>query len=278
MTKGRIWMLHSVENDSPRTEKCKIFRSLTVSPACLERKIAAARHEGWTFVSGDRFLADKHDGREHRNILITVDDGFRNIYTEAFPLFSRLNVPFVFYLATGLVERGFRICPYAQLDGMTLAVDTAIAQGKDPDVCFRRYRRLKRYLPFVDGRAIMRMIFGADLDFEGHFRRSVVTSNEVREMSTSGLCEIGAHTVRHVHVDRAWRLEQELAESKAKIEAWTGRPCRTFSYPYGHYSARALRLVRKHFAWATCDIRKPPFDVMETSDDHLLPRQFIKRD
>ena len=278
MTKGRIWMLHSVEDDSPRTAKCEIFRSLTVSPACLEQKIAAARREGWTFVSGERFLADKHDGREHRNLLVTVDDGFRNVYTEAFPLFRRLNVPFVFYLATGLVERGFRICPYAQLDGMTLAVDTAIAQGKDPDVCFRRYRRLKRYLPFLDGRAIMRMTFGADLDFEGHFRRSVVTPDEVREMSDSGLCEIGSHTVRHVHVDRVWRLERELAESKAKIEAWTGRPCRTFSYPYGHCSARALNLVRKHFAWATRDIRKPPFDVTEASDDHLLPRQIIKRD
>ena len=277
MNKGKIWMLHSVEADSPRTEKCGIFRNLTVSPDCLERKILDARQNGWTFVSGEQFLAAKHDGAEHRNILITIDDGFRNIYTEAFPLFKRLNVPFVFYLATGLVEKGFRICPYAQLDGMMLAVDTALAQGKDPDICFRRYRRLKRYFPFLDGRTIMRMIFGKGLDFDGYFRRSVVTPAEVREMVDSGLCEVGSHTARHVHADRTRHLERELLESKAKIEAWTGRPCRSFSYPYGHCNAKTLSLVRKHFAWATRDIRTPPYDVTDASDDHLLPRQIITR-
>ncbi len=277
MNKGLIWMLHSVEDDSPRTARCEIFRNLTVSPACLERKILDARRDGWTFVSGERFLTDKHDVAEHRNILITIDDGFRNVYTEAFPLFRRLDVPFVFYLATGLVEKGFRICPYAQLDGMMLLVDTALAQGKDPDRCFRRYRRLKRYFPFLDGRAVMRLIFGSGLDFEGYFRQSVVTPAEVREMAASGLCEIGSHTVRHVHVDRIRSVARELVESKAKIEAWTGLPCRTFSYPYGHFSPKALALVRTHFDWATRDIRNPPFAVTDASDDHLLPRQIITR-
>lgn len=277
MNKGKIWMLHSVEDDSPRTAKCQIFRNLTVSPACLERKILAAQREGWSFVSGERFLADKHDGAEHWNILITIDDGFRNVYTEAFPLFRRLNVPFVFYLATGLVERGFRICPYAQLDGMMLVIDEALARGMNPDLCFRRYRRLKRYFPFLDGRIVMRMIFGKNLDFGGYFRRSVITPDEVREMSDSGFCEVGSHTVRHVHVDRTWNVERELTESKAKIEEWTGRPCRSFSYPYGHCDARTLRLVRKHFAWATRDLPRPPFDVTEASDDHLLPRQIVLR-
>ena len=275
MNKGQIWMLHSVEDDSPRTERCEIFRNLTVSPAFLERKIQKARCEGWTFVSGEQFLADKHDAHEHRNILITIDDGFRNIYTEAFPLFRRLNVPFVFYLATGLVEKGFRICKYAQLDGMMLVVDTALARGKDPDHCFRLYRRLKRWFPFLDGRTVMRLIFGSGLDFDGYLRQSVVTPAEVREMAESGLCEIGSHTVRHVHVDRIRSVERELVESKAKIEAWTGRPCRTFSYPYGHFSSKALALVRKHFDWATRDIWDPPFDVTDASDDHLLPRQII---
>lgn len=279
MNKGQIWMLHSVEDDSPRTARCKIFRSLTVSPADLERKVLDARRDGWTFVSGERFLEEKHDANEHRNVLVTIDDGFRNVYTEAFPLFRRLNVPFVFYLATGLVEKGFRICPYAQLDGMTTVIDAAIRTGRDPDRCFRLYRRIKRWLPFLDGRTVMRLIFGAraDLDFEGHFRSSVVTPEEVREMASSGLCEIGSHTVRHVHVDRIRNVERELVESKAKIESWTGLPCRTFSYPYGHCCPKALALVRRHFAWATRDIVHPPFDVTDASDDHLLPRKIVMR-
>lgn len=275
MNKGLVWMLHSVEHDSPRTANSEIFRGLTVSPAALERKIVEARAEGWTFVSGAEFLRHKHDGKEHKDVLITVDDGFRNVYTEAFPLFRRLNVPFVFYVATGLVERGFRICRYAQLDGLTLVIDEALARGKDPDRCFRKYRRYKRYLPFVDGRRIMRLILGGDLPFERHFRESVVTPVELREMVASGLCEVGSHTDTHVHADRCRDLERELLESKRKIEAWTGRPCESFSYPYGHADKTSVELVRRHFKWATCDVRCPPYEVTSTSDDHLLPRKII---
>lgn len=275
MNKGLVWMLHSVEADSPRTANCEIFRNLTISPAALEQKIAAARADGWTFVSGAEFLRHKRDGAEHKDILITIDDGFRNIYTEAYPLFRRLGVPFVFYVATGLIEKGFRVCRYAQLDGMLLAIDEALARGKDPNLCFRMYRRLKRYLPFVDGRRILTWILGRDLPFERYFREAVVSPAELREMVESGLCEVGSHTDTHVHADRCRALEWELTESKRKIEAWTGRPCESFSYPYGHCNACALDLVRRHFVWATQDVREPPYGVTEASDDHRLPRMIV---
>jgi peptidoglycan/xylan/chitin deacetylase (PgdA/CDA1 family) len=277
MKKGLIWMLHSVEDDSPRTERCEIFRNLTVSPAVLERRIAEARADGWTFVSGAKFLADKRDGAEHRNILVTIDDGFRNIYENAFPLFRRLGVPFVFYVATGIVENGFRICRYAQLDGMIMAIDLAVERGMDPDLCLRRYRRLKRWFPFVDGRRVMEWIFGKGLDFDCFFREAVVSPGELKEMAESGLCEVGSHTVSHVHVERCRRLERELVASKSKIEEWTGRPCESFSFPYGHCSAKALELVRRHFAWATRDVREPPYETTDASDDHLLPRMIFVR-
>jgi len=276
MNKGLIWMLHSVEDDSARTERSEIFRSLTVSPRHLEARIRQARDAGWTFVSGAQFLADKHDGQEHRNILVTVDDGFRNIYTEAFPLLKRLGVPFVFYVATGLIERGFRICPYPQLDGMMAIGDETAKSGKDPDLCFRRYRRFKRWFPFLDGRRLLRLILGGDVDFDRYFRESIVTPAELKEMADSGLCEVGSHTDRHVHVDRTKDVERELLASKRKIEAWTGRPCETFSFPYGHADERSVALVRKHFKWATKDVHRPPHDVTDASDDHLLPRLIVR--
>lgn len=275
MNKGIIWMLHSVESDSNRTADSAIFRRLTVSPEALEAEIVQARAEGWTFVSGSKFLSDKHDGVEHRNVLITIDDGFRNIYTDAFPLFRKLNVPFVFYVSTGLIEQGFRICPYAQLDGLFAICDLARRRGLDPDRCFRRYRRLRRWFPFLDGRWLLSHILGGDVDFDRYFREAVVTPDELREMSDSGLCEVGSHTDRHVHVDRCWGIERELTVSKRKIEDWTGRSCETFSFPYGHVDARALSFVRRHFTWATRDVHPPADVVTSESDDYLLPRRFF---
>lgn len=64
----------------------------------------------------------------------------------------------------------------------------------------------------------------------GHACMSV---SQVRELSRHGI-EFGSHSVTHVHlVDQTrQRLERELADSKAAIEAILGREITLFSYPY----------------------------------------------
>ena len=280
MNKGIVWMLHSVEDDSPRTEASELYRNLTLPPARLEELVAAARGRGATFVSMERFLADLADGQEHRNVLVTIDDGLRNIYTTAFPVFRRLNVPFAFFIATDFVEHGFRNCARAEMDGMMIVIDQAMRRGKDFGRLFRRYRRLKRLLPFFDGRRVMDLMFGKGIDYDRYHRETVCSADELRELAASGLCEIGSHTSGHVHLDKlgACAIERNLAASKAKLEAWTGRPCRYFSYPYGHANARAIAAVRRHFDGATKDVVDPPFAVTEANDRYLLPRVICSRD
>lgn len=271
MKNSVIWMLHSVEDDSPRTAASDLYRNLTVPPARLGEFIRAARDAGREFIS----LSDMLSGRE--GIVITIDDGLRNIYTTAFPLFRRLDVPFAFFVATDLIEHGFRNCPYAQMDGMMILLDHVRSRGGDFGKLFRRYRRYRKLLPFLDGRKVMRFILGYDVDYESYRRENVCTPAELREMADSGICEIGSHTVHHVHMDRTRNREAELVDSKSAIEAWTGRPCRYFSYPYGHSDARSIELVRRHFEAAVTDVTVPPFKVTESSDRHLLPRIICTR-
>lgn len=278
MNKGVIWMLHGVEPDSPRTEASELYRNLTVPPARLEELIVRTREAGGEFVSMKRLVRDLSDGQAHRDVLISIDDGFRNIYTDAFPLFRRLNVPFVFFVATDFMEYGFRNCPRAEMDGMMIVLDQARARGADFGKLFRRYRRLRRLLPFADGRKVMRLMFGKGIDYERYRRETVCTPEELREMADSGLCEIGSHTDRHVRLDACRDVERELVESKRKIREWTGRDCEFFSFPYGHSDGRARELVRRHFKAATADVRHAPFAVTETSDRHLLPRVICCRD
>ena len=279
MNKGIVWMLHSVEEDSPRTAASELYANLTLPPARLESLVAEARQHGYTFVSMRRFLSDLADGLEHRNILLTFDDGFRNVYTDAFPLLRRLEVPFVLFVATDFIAHGFRNCARAEMDGMMIVLDQAVRRGADFGKLFRRYRRLRRLLPFWDGRRIMDFMFGTGIDYDRYWHECVCSAAELREMADSGLCEIGSHTDRHVHVDRIGtrRLARELRESKRRIEDWMGRPCEYFSYPYGHADAKSIELIRRHFRGATRDVTVPPYGVSETSDPHLLPRIICTR-
>ena len=68
--------------------------------------------------------------------------------------------------------------------------------------------------------------------------------------------DLGSHTLTHPDVRSLAddRLAEELASSKAAVEAVSRRPCRTFAYPYGLYDARAERAVAEAgyelaFAW-----------------------------
>jgi peptidoglycan/xylan/chitin deacetylase (PgdA/CDA1 family) len=74
---------------------------------------------------------------------------------------------------------------------------------------------------------------GALLDEEGTSR-----------LAAAGM-ELGSHSLTHPDLrklDEA-ALGFELVESKAAVERITGRPCRTFAYPYGLYDERVVQAV-----------------------------------
>lgn len=74
---------------------------------------------------------------------------------------------------------------------------------------------------------------GSDLSSEER-----LTDDDVRELVAAGVVELGSHTVTHVdltQVDGEVK-ERELADSKSLIEDLSGRPVRTFCYPFGLFS------------------------------------------
>jgi peptidoglycan/xylan/chitin deacetylase (PgdA/CDA1 family) len=77
----------------------------------------------------------------------------------------------------------------------------------------------------------------ARIDDVGLVREShrPLTEEEIRQLTVSGLLEVGAHSVTHPSLRRqdAWTQCHELGESKRCLEEILGRPVKSFSYPYG---------------------------------------------
>ena len=80
---------------------------------------------------------------------------------------------------------------------------------------------------------------------EGEFLRA----GEVAALSAEGM-EFGAHTVTHPHLDQLPREEvhREMQVSREAIEAWTGRECRLFAYPFGHHNEATVEIAREMFS------------------------------
>jgi peptidoglycan/xylan/chitin deacetylase (PgdA/CDA1 family) len=83
----------------------------------------------------------------------------------------------------------------------------------------------------------------------------LLNADEAKALVEAGM-ELGSHTMSHPDLRKLsdQDLASELEESKAAIEKITGRPCRTFAYPYGLYDDRVTEATAAAgyelaFAW-----------------------------
>lgn len=75
---------------------------------------------------------------------------------------------------------------------------------------------------------------------------NALTADMIREMSDAGM-EIGSHTVSHLDLTilDEQTARSEIADSKATLEALTGKPVTSFCYPAGEYNDELIGLVQE---------------------------------
>jgi peptidoglycan/xylan/chitin deacetylase (PgdA/CDA1 family) len=79
---------------------------------------------------------------------------------------------------------------------------------------------------------------------EGEPPRPHVSREQILEMSRFGI-EFGSHSMNHrlFHQIPTSDVQYEVESSKAFLENLLQKPCKTFAYPAGHYTAEAERVI-----------------------------------
>lgn len=212
---GEIWCLHRVvETRSEYPSN----RELEVTPGFLEGLILKCKAEGYSFVSIDDLLNAKSVLPKKR-INISFDDGFRDVYLNAFPLFEKYHIPFTIYLTTGFPE------------------------GK-ADIW---WIQMERDRTVEDFELLMKHIYSSDRPMAALMHELTETEPdpelcqllslrwaEIKEMVDSGLCTIGSHTVSHPGLTRIGMdaCHRELGESRRIIKEKLDVDARHLSYPH----------------------------------------------
>jgi len=185
---------------------------------------------------------------------ITFDDGWRDNFTNAFPILKAYSVPATIFLATDYVgtDRLFwpeELCLYLDQNmfgkpGFDIAPPSYIRFSEEIS-CLRQYGRetffdksiqiLKGYAP-RDREEILGCIRGmlkAD-----PVPRQMMNWDEAREMLSSGLVRFGAHTASHEILDQVplQTARDEIAKSCADIVQNLGGKVSSFAYPNGNYT------------------------------------------
>jgi len=95
-----ILMYHSFEN-APAKDNL-----VTISPDHFEQQMAFLRKNGYHVISLDELVNGLKYGRKfsHNTVVITIDDGYQNNYTYAYPILKKYGFPATIFLATNLME------------------------------------------------------------------------------------------------------------------------------------------------------------------------------
>lgn len=77
-------------------------------------------------------------------------------------------------------------------------------------------------------------------------RKKFMNWDQIKSLADRGM-EIASHGISHPYLDRMiWttQLEQEITDSKWKIEEKIGQPVKVFAYPFGTHNDRVEKIIR----------------------------------
>ena len=189
---------------------------------------------------------------------ITIDDGYRDFYEIAFPVFRRYNVPAAVFIVTGFADQQTwmwtdklrYLLPRARTSRLELKISgrrrlvdlNGALSPNDLAVCINSVLKSLPDEQKDDSIAEIASSLGVELPNTPPAEFGSVSWDQIREMDSAGI-EIGSHTLTHPILTNVGseRLHREVFESRERIEGALGHPVNLFCYPNGNYNPAVRR-------------------------------------
>ncbi len=202
---------------------------------------------GIEVVTLDEALARLDQARPRRFACLTFDDGYRDNHDTLLPILEARRVPATVYVAPGLIDGTAALWWYA-LDAAVARNAVLALPGLPALPCGTAAERHRAFAVVAEavlgGAALADAILArAGTDAAALAARHMMGWNMVRRLAASPVVEIGAHTLTHPALATLSEAEAaaEIAGSRARLEAETGRAVRHFAYPYGTAATTGAR-------------------------------------
>lgn len=195
-----------------------------------------------------------------RVAVVTFDDGYKDNYTEAFPILKEYGIPATIFLTTGHIETNnvfwWNVIGYVLSNTKEKKIElgefgTIESPLKDCMYFSLRntYQKFKKISEEKKKKMIELLIQESGVEVPKDLGKGLMLSwDNIREMNEQGI-EFGAHTITHpiltnVPLDQA---KLEIVESKKTIEQKLGESVTSFCYPNGFssdYNSNIIQILK----------------------------------
>jgi peptidoglycan/xylan/chitin deacetylase (PgdA/CDA1 family) len=210
----------------------------------FERLILWLRSAEWDVVTLDEARNRLHDRAETRRFaVITFDDGYRDLITQALPILRREQVPFTTYIPTGAITRElyawwlglrelFRLNDRVEipfLDKMFVCSDLPAKRDALSTVSCWAHEDLTRVSQFSE------IFLKHRISLESLCDRYFINETELRSLAGDRLATIGGHTANHPALATLGEADalREMTDNRAYLQAHLDREINHLAYPYG---------------------------------------------
>lgn len=192
-------------------------------------------------------------------VLITIDDGYRDSFTRAYPVLRNHRVPAIFFVPSALIElrrvgwwdRLAYILKKSAKGQLTFEGRTLdLTHGREEAFRFLKQRMIDQ-MSYGRGNLLDDLAQAAAVDPPNRpdQDRELMTWEQLAEVRQHDIA-IGSHTHNHPILSRLTVEQQreELTVSKALITRRTGGPVRSIAYPTGgreHFNAETRRIAKE---------------------------------
>lgn len=203
-------------------------------------------------------LVIKREPVQEKTVVLTFDDGYKDNYTNAYPLLQKYDIPATIFLTSKLIGSGDLAwndkVGYIIYNSSVnhIKIDELGEYGIDSE--FEKYKmffdikhKLSKLNEIEKSLIIEELCRQCDVKIPSDIGNDLMLSwDEVKEMDEDNI-DFGAHTINHPVLPSLTLKEArwEILESKNALENNLQKEIKHFSYPYGDYNQNVVDLVKE---------------------------------
>ena len=219
--------------------------NMKVSPYFLEKFIIQLKSQGYDFISLNRLYDILINSiKVKKQIIFTLDDGYRDNYEIAFPIFKKHNIPFTIYICTSFPEKTAHLWWHVLEDLIIQNSELVLSDGSRFK-CNTENEKIDTFLKIrgkiisFDQSDFLNKLNDLFIEYKINWLSKCselsMSWAQIIELSKENLVTIGGHTNNHFALNKLSQAEimDEIVVANKLLEKRIGTKIEHFAYPFG---------------------------------------------